>query len=84
MPQKKNPLILEKVKSYSSETIGTMVSTFSSMKGVSYTNTLDRVVLKPVIIYTAVGSTNVMEGVVETIKPIQDNMMQKLKPVSPP
>ncbi len=79
MPQKKNPLILEQVKSYSSETIGSMVSTFSSMKGVSYTNTVDRVMLKPVIIDTAVGSTNVMAGVVETIEPIKDNMMQKLK-----
>jgi len=45
-----------------------MISTFSSIKGVSYTYTLDRVILKPGIIETAVGSTNVVEGVVETIK----------------
>jgi argininosuccinate lyase len=79
MPQKKNPLILEQVKSYSAEAIGVTVSTISSMKGVSYTNTSDRVMLEPVIIDTAVGCTRVMAGVVETIKPIRENMMKKLR-----
>jgi len=78
MPQKKNPLILEQVKSYSAEAIGATVSTMVSMKGVSYTNTVDRVMLEPVIIDTAVGSSFVMAGVVETIRPIRENMMKRL------
>ncbi len=78
MPQKKNPLILEQVKSYSAEAIGATVSTMASMKGVSYTNTVDRVMLEPVIIDTAVGSSFVMAGVVETIRPIRKNMMKRL------
>jgi argininosuccinate lyase len=78
MPQKKNPLILEQVKSYSAEAIGATVSTMVSMKGVSYTNTVDRVLLEPVIIDTAVGSSFVMAGVVETISPIRENMMKRL------
>jgi argininosuccinate lyase len=78
MPQKKNPLILEQVKSYSAEAIGATVSTMVSMKGVSYTNTVDRVLLEPVIIDTAVGSSFVIAGVVETISPIRENMMKRL------
>ena len=78
MPQKKNPLILEQVKSYSAEAIGAMVSTMVSMKGVSYTNTVDRVMLEPVIIDTAVGCSFVMAGVVETIRPIRENMLRRL------
>ena len=78
MPQKKNPLILEQVKSYSAEAIGATVSTMVSMKGVSYTNTVDRVMLEPVIIDTAVGSSFVMAGVVETIRPIRENMLKRL------
>ena len=78
MPQKKNPLILEQVKSYSAEAIGATVCTLASMKGVSYTNTVDRVMLDPVIIDTAVGSSFVMAGVVKTISPIRKNMMKRL------
>ena len=79
MPQKKNPLILEEVKSYSAESIGGVASTLSSMKGVSYTNTVDRVMLEPVGIDTAVGSTNVMAGVVSTLIPMKDVMMERLR-----
>ena len=78
MPQKKNPLILEQVKSYSAEAIGATVSTMVSMKGVSYTNSVDRVMLEPVVIDTAVGCTYVMAGVVETFEPIRENMMKRL------
>ncbi len=78
MPQKKNPLILEQVKSYSSEAIGATVSVMVSMKGVSYTNTVDRVMLEPVIIDTAVGSSFVMAGVVDSIRPIRENMLKRL------
>ena len=78
MPQKKNPLILEQVKSYSAEAIGATVSTMASMKGVSYTNTVDRVMLEPIIIDTAIGSSFVMAGVVDTIRPNRKNMMKRL------
>lgn len=79
MPQKKNPLILEQVKSYTAECIGAMVSVFTSMKGTSYTNIVDRTMLEPVIIDTVVGSTNVMSGVVQTLVPLKDNMRQRLR-----
>lgn len=79
MPQKKNPLILEQVKSYTAECIGAMVSVFTSMKGTSYTNIVDRTMLEPVIIDTVVGSTNVMSGVVQTLIPLKDNMRQRLR-----
>ncbi|MCW4049229.1 MAG: argininosuccinate lyase [Candidatus Bathyarchaeota archaeon] len=79
MPQKKNPLVLEQVKSYSAESIGAMVSTITSMKGTAYTNIVDRMMLEPVIIDTAVGSTNVMGGVVQTLIPLKENMMNRLR-----
>jgi argininosuccinate lyase len=78
MPQKKNPTILEQVKSYAAESIGNMVSIVSSMKGTSYTNIRERIMLEPVSIDTAVGSTKVMAGVVETLIPLNDNMLKHL------
>jgi argininosuccinate lyase len=78
MPQKKNPLILEQIKSYSAESIGEMVSIFTSMKGVSYTNIWDKVMLKPLTLDTAVGSTKVMAGVVQTMQPVIDNIKKRL------
>lgn len=78
MPQKKNPLILEQIKSFSAEIIGEMVAIVSSMKGASYTNIVDRVMLNPVSIDTVVGSTKVMAGVVETADPIKENMSKRL------
>ena len=79
MPQKKNPLILESIKSYSAESIGNMVSVVASMKGVTYTNTYDRILLEPVAIDTAVGSTNVMAGVVSTMIPSRKVMAKNLR-----
>ena len=79
MPQKKNPLILEQVKSYAAESLGAMVSVFTSMKGTSYTNIVDRTMLEPVTIDTVVGSTNVMSGVVQTLIPLKENMRQRLR-----
>jgi len=79
MPQKKNPLVLEQVKSYASECLGALVAVFSAMKGVSYSNIVDRVMLDPVVIDTAVGSTNVMAGIVETMRPIKENMRARLR-----
>ena len=79
MPQKKNPLILESIKSYSAESIGNMVSVVASMKGVTYTNTYDRILLEPVAVDTAVGSTNVMAGVVSTMIPSMKVMAKNLR-----
>lgn len=79
MPQKKNPLVLEQVKSYASECMGAMVAVFSAMKGVSYSHMQDKVLLEPVVIDTVVGSTKVMAGVVETMKPLKENMRVKLR-----
>jgi len=79
MPQKKNPLVLEQVKSYSSECIGAMAAVFSSVKGVSYSHMQDKVLLEPVLLDTVVGCTNVMAGVAETMRPMKENMMERLR-----
>jgi len=79
MPQKKNPLVLEQVKSYAAECIGAMVAVFSSVKGVSYSHMQDKVLLEPVLLDTVVGCTNVMAGVAETMRPMNENMMERLK-----
>lgn len=78
MPQKKNPLVQEQVKSYAAEAIGAMTAVVSAMKGVSYTNTVDKVMLEPMILDTAVGSTEVMAGLSLTLRPRKDQMMKKL------
>ena len=79
MPQKKNPIILEQVRSYASESIGAVTTIFTSMKGMPYTNTSDRAMLEPLMIDTAVGSTNAMAGVVYTMKPMKENMKKHLQ-----
>ena len=79
MPQKKNPLEFEYIKSYSAESIGNLVSTVTSVKGVTYTNTVDRILLEPVALDTAVGGTNVMAGAVATLTPKRDAMMKNLR-----
>ena len=79
MPQKKNPLEFEYIKSYSAESIGNLVSTLASIKGVTYTNTVDRILLEPVALDTVVGSTNVMAGAVATLTPKRDIMMKNLR-----
>ena len=79
MPQKKNPLVLEQVKSYASECLGALVAVVSAMRGVSYSNIVDRVMLEPIVIDTAVGSTNIMAGIVETMRPMKENMRARLR-----
>jgi argininosuccinate lyase len=79
MPQKKNPLVLEQVKSYAAESIGGMDSTIISMKGTSYTNIVDRVMLEPTLIETVKGSTRIMAGVVKTMTPLNENMLKILR-----
>ncbi len=79
MPQKKNPLEFEYIKSYSAESIGNLVSTVASVKGVTYTNTVDRILLEPVALDTAVGSTKVMAGAVATLTPKKEIMMKNLR-----
>ncbi len=79
MPQKKNPLVLEQVKSYTSECIGAMVAVVSAVKGVSYSHMQDKVLLEPVSLDTVVGCTNVMAGVAETMRPMKENMMDRLR-----
>jgi argininosuccinate lyase len=79
MPQKKNPLILEQVKSYAAEALGSMVAVVASMKGTAYTNIVDRVMLEPVSLDTAVGATKVMGGLVATLTPMRENMLTRLR-----
>jgi argininosuccinate lyase len=79
MPQKKNPLEFEYIKSYSAESIGNLVSTVASVKGVTYTNTVDRILLEPMALDTAVGSTKVMAGAVATLTPKREIMLKNLR-----
>ncbi len=79
MPQKKNPLEFEYIKGYSAESIGNLVTTVTSVKGVTYTNTVDRLLLEPIALDTAVGSTNVMAGAVATLTPRKEVMMKNLR-----
>lgn len=79
MPQKKNPIILEQVRSYASESIGAVTTIYTSMKGMPYTNTSDRAMLEPMMIDTVVGATNGMAGVVYTMKPMKENMKRHLQ-----
>ena len=79
MPQKKNPLEFEYIKGYSAESIGNLVTAVASVKGISYTNTVDRLLIEPVALDTAVGSTNVIAGAVTTITPKRDVMLKNLR-----
>lgn len=79
MPQKKNPIQFEYIKSYSAESIGNLVSTVASVKGVTYTNTADRILLEPVALDTTVGSTNIMASAVATLTPRKEIMMKNLR-----
>ena len=79
MPQKKNPLEFEYIKGYSAESIGNLVTAVTSVKGITYTNTVDRLLVDPVAVDTAVGSTNVMAGAVATLIPKKEVMMKNLR-----
>jgi len=79
MPQKKNPLILEYLKGYASESIGNLVSVVVSVKGSAYTNMVDRILLEPVAIDTAVGATNVIAGLVASMTPVSEAMERNLR-----
>jgi argininosuccinate lyase len=75
MPQKKNPSSLEMVKRFAAEAIGALVSIITSLKGVAYTNILDRVMLEPVSIDTAIGITKVTGGIISTLVPRRKTML---------
>jgi argininosuccinate lyase len=77
MPQKKNPSCLEMVKRFAAESIGALMTTISSVKGVAYTNIGDRAELEPVTIDISIGSTDVMAGVVLTLTPMKETMLMK-------
>jgi argininosuccinate lyase len=77
MPQKKNPSSLEMVKKSTAESIGTLMTTISSVKGVAYTNIGDRATIEPVVIDVSIGSTEIMAGVVSTLTPLKDVMLMK-------
>lgn len=79
MPQKKNPLEFEYIKSYGAESIGNLVTAVASVKGITYTNTVDRILVEPAALDTAVGSTNVMAGAVATLTPKREVMMKNLR-----
>jgi len=78
MPQKKNPSSLEMVKGFAAESIGALMMTMSSIKGVAYAHVGDRIPLEPVTIDVAVGSTKVMAGVVSTLTPMKEVMESKV------
>jgi len=79
MPQKKNPLEFEYVKGYSAESIGNLVTAVTSVKGITYTNTVDRLLIEPIALDTTFGSTNVMAGAVSTLTPRKEIMIKNLR-----
>jgi len=79
MPQKKNPLEFEYVKSYAAESIGNLVTAVASVKGITYTNTVDRLLVEPIALDTAVGSTKVMAGATATVIPRREVMLKNLR-----
>jgi argininosuccinate lyase len=79
MPQKKNPLEFEYVKSYAAESIGNLVTAVASVKGTTYTNTVDRLLIEPIALDTAVGSTKVMAGATVTVIPRREVMLKNLR-----
>jgi argininosuccinate lyase len=79
MPQKKNPLEFEYVKSYAAESIGNLVTAVASVKGITYTNTVDRLLVEPIALDTAVGSTKVMAGATATVTPKKEVMLKNLR-----
>jgi argininosuccinate lyase len=79
MPQKKNPVVLEQAKAYAAESLGDLVALVASTKAASYTNVMDRLLIEPVSVETAVGCTRVMGGVVETLMPLRENMLRHLR-----
>jgi len=78
MPQKKNPRCLEMIKHFAAESIGVLVASISSIKGVSYTNIGDRVMVEPMIVDVAIGNTRIMAGVVSTLVPMKKMMLLKV------
>jgi argininosuccinate lyase len=79
MPQKKNPVVLENTKAYAAEAIGNLVSTITSTKGVAYTNTMDKILIPPTAVNTAVGTTKCMAGLASTLITKQERMTQLLR-----
>lgn len=77
MPQKKNPSSLEWVKLYAAESIGALAAIASSIKGIQYGLTLERVNVEPITVDTVIGSTNIMAGVVSTFAPMKETMLIK-------
>jgi argininosuccinate lyase len=74
MPQKKNPSSLEMVKRSAAEAIGALVAILASLKGVAYTNILDRVMLEPGTIDVAISVTKLMAGIISTLVPQRKTM----------
>lgn len=75
MPQKKNPSAVEAITASSSESLGALVAIVSSLNGIEYTNTSERVRLQPHILDLALGSTEVMAGFTATVRPMKERML---------
>ncbi len=75
MPQKKNPSAVETITASSSESLGALVAIVSSLNGIEYTNTSERVRLQPHILDLALGSTDVMAGFTATVRPMKERML---------
>jgi argininosuccinate lyase len=75
MPQKKNPSVAEAVNLSSSECLGALVTTMSSLNGIEYGNSGERARLQPDIVSLTIASTNVMSGFTATIQPMKQRML---------
>ncbi|UCC99810.1 MAG: argininosuccinate lyase, partial [Phycisphaerales bacterium] len=75
MPQKKNPSVVEVITLSSSECIGALVTTMTSLNGMEYGNSGERAMLQPYILDLASGSTKVMAGFTSTVRPMKQRML---------
>jgi argininosuccinate lyase len=66
---------VEAITASSSESLGALVAIVSSMNGIEYTNTGERVRLQPHILDLALGSTEVMAGFTATVRPMKERML---------
>lgn len=67
MPQKKNPIALERTREASALTVGSLMGILASLNAIEYQHSAVRLVLEPRVIDAVVAATHAMTGVVRTL-----------------
>lgn len=76
MPQKKNPIALERTREASALTLGSLMGILSSMNAIEYQHSAARLALDPKAIDAVVAATHAMTGVIRTLRPNKDRMLE--------